>query len=75
MKLTDIIKFNDKAQVDAARWCFKHGITGKVILIDSNCLTIETALNYPIWVHITHVDIIAKQSDAPIPDDLGVRMV
>jgi len=71
IRLTDIVKFNDKVQCEAAKWCFKHKITGEVIDFENGILKIKTGLCYPIWVPVSHVDLIATQSEAPIPDDIG----
>jgi len=69
---TDLVRFTDAATCSAAVWCRNLGITGVVFDVDGSNLVIDVGLYYKIYALQEHVEVIAKASQAPIPDDQGV---
>jgi hypothetical protein len=69
---TDLVRFTKAATCTAAVWCRERGVTGVVEEVQSSNLVINVGLYYNIYALQEHVEVIARASDAPIPDDQGI---
>lgn len=74
-----IIKFRHNANQQAAKWCRKHHLSGKVIDEELGRLQIDVGLPYNIYASIDQIQIVSENGEfeplssdllnsAPIPD-------
>lgn len=75
----NIIKFRYNINIQAAQWCKKHDLPGKVIGEKSGLFQIDVGLPYIIYASVDQIQIISENGEleplssdllhsAPIPD-------
>jgi len=67
--LNDIIKFVVVTS-EAAEFCMRRGITGKVVGQHGPMLEIDVGFGYNIYTHLPEVEVVAVRSEIPIPEDV-----
>lgn len=61
----DIIRFNENAECRAAKFCRKHGITGKIIDKQYEIYTIDVGFEYLVYAKPDQIDRVISRTEVP----------
>lgn len=65
----DIVRFKKPNPSFASRFCFEKGLTGKVIGEENGYFVIDFGLYYNVYAAEKHLEVVARQSEAPSPGE------